>query len=141
MASFNKCFLMGNLTRDPELRYTPSGAAVADIGLAVNNAYKTKSGEKREEVLFIKCVAWGKTAEVVAEYLKKGSSCFIEGRLKPNDWEDKEGKKRHEIDVVVETVKFLGGGKGASGTGNAKPAQAAPGEIHSGGEGEDEVPF
>ena len=94
MASLNKVLLIGNLTRPPELRYTPSGTAVADLRLAVNRNYSTQSGEKREEVCFLTVVVWGKQAESCGEYLDKGSQVFVEGRLQTRDWEGKDGQKR-----------------------------------------------
>lgn len=94
MASFNKVLLMGNLTRDIEVRHTPSNQAVARIGLAVNRKYRTKDNEEREETTFVNCEAWGKTGEIMAQYLRKGSPVFIEGRLKLDQWEDKDGQKR-----------------------------------------------
>lgn len=109
MASYNLVVLVGNLTRDVELRFTPKGSAVAKIGLAVNRTWKDESGEKKEEVSFIDCEAWGKTAEVIAQYHKKGSSILIQGRLKMDTWEDKQSKeKRSKLKVVVETFSFIG---------------------------------
>ena len=94
MASLNKVLLIGNLTRPPELRYTPSGTAVADLRLAVNRNYTTQGGEKREEACFLTVVVWGKQAESCGEYLDKGSQIFVEGRLQTRDWEGKDGQKR-----------------------------------------------
>ena len=108
MASLNKVFLIGNLTRDPELRYTPNGIAVVSLGLAVNRRYKDKMGELKEEVLFINASAWNKQAEVCNQYLKKGRPVFIEGQLQSRSWEGKDGQKRTTIDVRVERVQFLG---------------------------------
>ena len=108
MANLNKVFLIGNLTRDPELRYIPSGAAVADIGIAVNRSFTKKDGEKSEETLFVKVVVWGKQAESSAKYLSKGRPVFIEGRLQSRSWEDKDGQKRSTMEVVAERVQFLG---------------------------------
>ena len=108
MANLNKVFLIGNLTRDPELRYIPSGAAVADIGIAVNRSFTKKNGEKSEETLFVKVVVWGKQAESSAKYLSKGRPVFIEGRLQSRSWEDKDGQKRSTMEVVAERVQFLG---------------------------------
>jgi len=117
MASFNKVMLMGNLTRDVELRQTPNGnQSVANFGIACNRKFKTQSGEEREEVTFVDCEAWGRTGEVMKEYLSKGRPVFIEGRLKLDSWEDKEGKKQSKLRVVVENFQFIdsksGGGSG-----------------------------
>jgi len=106
-ASFNKVLLMGNLTRDPELRYIPSGTAVSTFDLAVNRVYKAQSGEKKQETSFIRTVVWGRRAEVCAEYLKKGSSVFVEGRLRSRSWEGKDGQKRNTIEVIANNVQFL----------------------------------
>src|SRR5262244_1981111 len=134
MASLNKVFLMGNLTRTPELRYTPSGTAVADLRLAVNRNYTTQSGEKRDEVCFLTVVVWGKQAETCSEYLDKGSPVMVEGRLQTRDWETKDGQKRNVVEVVADRVQFMGRGKAA--------ATAAVSEaVESMGEAEDEVPF
>ena len=109
MASLNKVFLMGNLTRDPELRYTPKGAAVAQFAIAVNRRFSVE-GEQREEVTYVDIVAWAKTAEVINEYLKKGSPIFIEGRLKLDQWDDKTtGQKRSRLQVIVESFQFING--------------------------------
>src|ERR1700752_1833324 len=101
MASFNKVILVGNLTRDPELRYTPKGTAVAKIGLAVNRAWKSESGEMKEEVTFVDIDMFGRTAENVAQYMRKGSPLLVEGRLRLDTWEDKQtNQKRSRIGVV-----------------------------------------
>ncbi|MCM8815109.1 MAG: single-stranded DNA-binding protein [Candidatus Omnitrophica bacterium] len=107
MASLNKVFLIGRLTRDPELRYTPSGSAVASFRLAVNREYTTKEGNKRVENCFVNLVVWGKKAEVCAEYLKKGSLIFVEGRLSFREWETQDKEKRSAIEVNVENFQFL----------------------------------
>jgi single-strand DNA-binding protein len=118
MASLNKVMLIGNLTRDPEIKYTPKGTAIAEIGLAVNRTYSTESGEKREEVTFVDVELWGRTAELAGEYLKKGRPVFIEGRLKLDTWDDKQtGQKRSKMRVVGETMQFLGGREGGGGGG------------------------
>lgn len=114
MASLNRVLLIGNLTRDPELRYIPSGTAVTSFTLAVNRVYKTPSGEKKEEVSFIRVVVWGKMGEVCAEYLKKGSSCFVEGRLQSRSWDAPDGQKKSITEVNALNVQFLGGRPGAS---------------------------
>ena len=118
MANFNKVFLMGNLTRDPELRYTPKGQAVAKLGLAVNRRYTTESGEAREEVTFVDVDAWGKQAEVISQYCKKGRPLFVEGRLKLDQWDDKTtGQKRSALRIVLEGFQFIGGAQGEGGGG------------------------
>ncbi len=107
-ASFNKVLLLGNLTRDPELRYIPSGQAVTTFTVAVNRSYAAATGEKKEEVSFLRIVVWGRHAEVCNEYLKKGSSVFVEGRLQSRSWEAQDGTKRSTVEVVAQTVQFLG---------------------------------
>ncbi|MEN3942203.1 single-stranded DNA-binding protein [Prosthecobacter sp. SYSU 5D2] len=115
MASLNKVMLIGNLTRDPEVRYTPKGSAVCDMAIAVNRRYLTDSGERQEEVTYLDIVLWGKTAELAGQYLAKGRSVFIEGRLQMDTWEDKAtGQKRSKIRVVAENMQFLDS-KGAGG--------------------------
>ena len=108
MASYNKVLLVGNLTKDPELRYTPQGAAVANLRLAVNRRYKDKNQELKEEVCFITAVVWNKQAETCNQYLHKGSSLLVEGRLQSRSWEDNTGAKRNVIEVRAERVQFLG---------------------------------
>jgi single-strand DNA-binding protein len=113
MASFNKVLLLGNLTRDPQMRYLPSQQPVTEFGLACNRKYKTQSGESREEVTFIDCTAWGRTAEIINQYCTKGKPIFVEGRLKYDTWEDKNGGgKRHKLTVTVENIQLLGGRDG-----------------------------
>jgi single-strand DNA-binding protein len=128
MASFNKVILVGNLTRDPELRYTPKGTAVAKIGLAVNRVWTTETGEKKEDVTFVDVDAFGRTAENVAQYMRKGSPMLVEGRLKLDQWDDKQtGQKRSKLGVVAESVQFLGSPRSAEGTAApAAPRAAAP---------------
>jgi len=121
MANLNRVFLIGNLTRTPELRYTPSGTAVADLRLAVNRNYTTQGGEKREETCFLTVVVWGKQAESCGEYLDKGSPIMVEGRLQTRDWETKDGQKRSVVEVVAERVQFMGRSKSA--------AASAPGGV------------
>ncbi len=123
MANLNKVFLIGNLTRDPELRYIPSGAAVTDIGIAVNRSFTKKDGEKGEETLFVKVVIWGKQAESSAKYLSKGKPVFIEGRLRTNSWEDKDGQKRSAMEVVAERVQFLGSPQGSGSSVAPMPSE------------------
>ncbi|CCQ91316.1 Single-stranded DNA-binding protein [Nitrospina gracilis 3/211] len=114
MASVNKVFLLGNLTRDPELRYTPSGAGVASFGLAVNRRYKV-GNENKEEVCFVDITVWGKQGENCVEYLSKGSQVMIEGRLQFRSWETDDGQKRNKLDVVANNVQFLGKPGGGAG--------------------------
>ena len=150
MATFNKVILLGNLTRDPELRYTPQGAAVCEFALALNYQYTNKqTGQKVEEVSFIDIVAWGKTGEICAEYLKKGRPVFIEGRLTLDRWETPDGQKRNRMRVTAERVQFLGGGGGAGGGGGPRAgagvspeAEAPPPDITDAAAPADEdIPF
>lgn len=166
MASFNKVILMGNLTRDPEVRYTPSGTAVSEVGLAVNRTWFDKqSNQKREEVTFVDVTLWGRQAEVAGEYLGKGRGVLIEGRLQLDQWDDKEtGQKRSKLRVVGENMTMLpgrgdggqrgGGGQnfnagggapaGNSGPASNTPATSAGGGFESGGGSappNDDVPF
>ncbi len=127
MASLNKVFLMGNLTRDPELRYTASGTAVADLGLAGNRRYTNGGGELKEDVLFITVVAWGKQGEAAAQYLGKGSPVHVEGRLQSRSWETKDGDKRVTFEVVAERLQFLG--RKPEGAGTPDAADAPPEEV------------
>ena len=113
-ASFNKVLLMGNLTRDPELRYIPSGQAVTSFTVAVNRNYVATTGEKKEEVSFLRIVVWGRRAEVCNEYLKKGSPVFVEGRLQTRSWDAPDGTKRSAVEVIAQNVQFLSRG-GATG--------------------------
>lgn len=122
-ASLNKVLLMGNLTRDPELRYLPSGQPVTSFTVAVNRTYVAQSGEKKEEVSFIKVVVWARRAEVCNEYLKKGSPVFVEGRLQSRSWEAQDGTKRSTLEVVAQNVQFLSKGRG--GEGGASEAESA----------------
>jgi single-strand DNA-binding protein len=115
MASLNKVFLIGNLTRDPQLRYTPSGTAVADVGIAINRAWTGQDGQKHEEVTFVDVTLWARQAELASEYLAKGRPVFIEGRLQLDQWQDKEGQKRQRLRVVGERMQFLGAPSGRAG--------------------------
>src|SRR3982751_2816016 len=130
MASFNKVILLGNLTRDPEVRYTPKGSAVCDLGIAVNRVYTTEGGERREEVTFVDVVLWARLAEIAGEYLRKGRPVFIEGRLQMDSWDDKQtGQKRTRLRVVGESMQLLGGrpgGAGAADTAGETRQTAAP---------------
>ena len=108
MANLNKVFLIGNLTRDPELRYIPNGTAVATFTVATGRVYTMASGEKREETCFMRCVAWARQAELCGEYLSKGSPVFVEGRLQSRSWETPDGQKRSIVEVVIQNIQFLG---------------------------------
>lgn len=124
-ASLNRVLLIGNLTRDPELRYIPSGQPVTTFTIAVNRTYLSTSGEKKEDVNFLRVVVWGKRAEVCHEYLKKGSPVFVEGRLQSRNWEGTDGTKRNTVEVVAQNVQFLSRGTKPSG-----PSEAAGHEEH-----------
>ncbi len=148
MANFNKVFLMGNLTRDPELRATQSGTQVAKFGLAVNRKFTT-NGQSREETCFVDLTAFGRTAEVIAQYCTKGKPLFVEGRLEFSTWQTQEGQKRSKLAVIVENFQFLGSAGAATGDGG-RGGSAAPssGGDDGGGFGEGfgestegEIPF
>jgi len=132
MASLNKVFLMGNLTRDPELRYVPSGTAVAKFGLAVNRSYTAQGGEQKEDTCFVDIVTWGKTAENCANYLSKGKPVFVEGRLQFRSWETEDGQKRSKLDVVAQRVQFLWG---------PKVEETPETEVTEETEADDDIPF
>lgn len=134
MASVNKVMLIGNLTRDPEVRYTPKGSAVADLGLAINRYFTLENGEKREETTFVDVVLWGRQAELAQQYLSKGRPVFIEGRLQLDSWEDKTtGQKRSKLRVVGEVMQFLGSPKDGSGGGGGGGYQGDSGSGGGGG--------
>src|SRR6202047_2442877 len=129
MANLNRVLLIGNLTRDPEVRYTPKGTAVAEIGLAVNRIYSGEDGEKKEETTFVDVTLWARQAEIAGQYLKKGRPVFIEGRLQLDSWDDKQtGQKRSRLRVVAENLQLLGGrGEGdPGGTSGSPPAARRP---------------
>ena len=151
MASFNKVILLGNLTRDPEVRYTPKGTAVTELGMAVNRVYTAENGEKREETTFVDVTLWGRTAEIAGEYLKKGRPVSIEGRLQLDTWDDKQsGQKRSKLKVVGEGLQLIGSRPGGGGGGggdeegssaprsskSTPPPKAVPSEPD-----DDEIPF
>lgn len=123
MANLNKVFLIGNLTRDPELRMTPKGTAICSFGLAVNRQFRDDAGGTREETTFVDLEAWGKTGELVSKYLTKGSPAMIEGRLRFDSWESKTGEKRSKLKVVVDNVQFLSS-RGSGGEGAPAPADS-----------------
>jgi len=151
MANFNKVILAGNLTRDPELRYTPKGTAIARFGLAVNRRWKSETGENKEEVTFVDVEAWNKQAEVVAQYLKKGQPFLVEGRLKLDQWEDKNThQKQSKLKVVLEGFSFLASNRsdsvapvGAAPAAAAAPPTEAPAspEAEAPEPEQDDVPF
>lgn len=124
VSSYNHVVLMGNITRDIELRYIPSGTAVADIGIAVNEKRKTAKGDWVEEVSFFDCVLWGRTAEVANEYLKKGSQVLIDGRLKQETWETPEGQKRSKVKVICEKMQMIGSKQDGNRSESASPEQS-----------------
>ncbi|MEO6597346.1 MAG: single-stranded DNA-binding protein [Planctomycetota bacterium] len=149
MANFNKVILMGNLTRDVELRHTQSGMALAKFGMATNRKW-SQNGEQKESTCFVDLTAWGKQAELLSQYVKKGSQLFVEGRLEYSTWETPEGAKRNKLEVVVENFQFLGsarsgGGEEGSGerrSGGAKKAPAAGEAQAAGGEVDyGDIPF
>jgi single-strand DNA-binding protein len=142
MPNFNKVFLMGNLTKDPELRYTAGGAPVANLRMAINRVYQSKTGEKKEDVCFVTVVVWQKQAEAVGEYLKKGDPLFVEGRLQSKSWETEDKQKRTTIEVVAERVQFLNRGKGASSDSFAEAGEdegTPQGPAQAGSE--EDIPF
>ena len=149
MASFNKVILLGNLTRDPEVRYTPKGSAVCDLGIAINRSYTLDSGEKREEVTYVDVVLWARLAEIAGEYLKKGRPIFIEGRLQLDTWDDKQsGQKRSKLRVIGETMQLLGGrppGAGGGGSEGGEPRSSKttppPPKAGAAAPDDDEIPF
>ena len=155
MPNYNKVLLMGNITRDIELKYTSGNMAVAQIGVAINRRFKTKEGETKDETTFVDCEAWGRTAEVMQQYLGKGKPVFIEGRLKLDQWQDKEGGNRSKLKVVIESFEFIdsrGGGQsgggdaaGASAPPSSRPAAASKQPAYTGPQheplGEDDIPF
>lgn len=145
MANFNKVILAGNLTRDPELRYTPKGTAVCKITLAVNRTWTSESGEKKEDVTFVDIDAFARQAEVISQYLKKGRPVLVEGRLRYETWDDKQsGQKRSKLGVVLENFQFLdSGNRGGDGGGSApapRPAAAAPASAPAPAPASDEPP-
>ena len=133
MASLNKVLIIGNLTKDPELRYTPSGIAVVNLRVAVNRKYKDKTGEAKEEVCFITVTAWDKQAEVCNQYLKKGRPVFVEGRLQSRSWEGTDGQKKNTIDIRAERVQFLGSPRDGGASPSA-PADEAAADFRPGAE-------
>ena len=122
---FNKVILMGNLTRDVEVRTTPSGQSVANFSLAVSRSWKGQDGQQQEQTSFINCVAWGKPGEIIAQYVKKGDPLLVSGRLDQRSYDDKDGNKRQAVEVVVEDFNFVGGGRGGDDSGASAPRNAS----------------
>jgi len=147
MASFNKVILMGNLTRDPELRYTPKGTAVAKLGLAVNRSWRNADGQQQDETTFVDVDAFGKQAETLGQYMQKGRPILIEGRLKLDQWEDKNtGQNRSKLGVILEKFSFVAGGGGQAGGSTNAPQSSAPPPTSDvppfeDGPSDDDVPF
>jgi len=128
MANLNRVLLIGNLTRDPEIRYTPKGTAVADVGLAVNRVLNTEEGERREEVTYVDVVLWARLAEIADQYLKKGRPVFIEGRLQLDSWDDKQtGQKRSRLRVVAENMQLLGSRSESEAAASTTTPRRSPG--------------
>ena len=145
---FSKAIIVGNITRDPELRSTPSGAQVCGFSVAVNRTYKDNSGANQETVSFIDCSAWGRAGEIIAQYAKKGSGILVSGRLEQRSWEDKEGQKRSRVEIVVEDFNFVGGngdggnsGGSRGGSSAAAAADVAPDDISDEPIDLSEIPF
>ncbi|HYE15917.1 MAG TPA: single-stranded DNA-binding protein [Pyrinomonadaceae bacterium] len=149
--SFNKIVVVGNLGRDPELRYTPQGTAVCSFTMATNERRKDKAGEQQDVTTWFKVTVWGKQAETVSKYLSKGRSAYVEGRLHVEEWTDRDGKTRHTLEVNASDVQFLDGGSGVEGIPvrqTSQPATPAAARAASGGRGgsapqieDDEIPF
>ncbi len=144
MASVNKVILIGNLGRDPELRYTPGGQPVANFSIATSESWNKKDGSGREErTEWHRIVAWGRTAELCAQYLSKGRTVYIEGRLQTREWENKEGQKQRTTEIVANTVQFIGGPGGGGAPRSGPPGGGAPagGGFEGGPPPDDEIPF
>jgi len=144
MPNFNKVYLMGNLTRDPELRTTTSGTPVCQLGMAVNRTYKNSNDEKQEETTFVDIEAWGRQAETISKYVVKGNPLFVEGRLKLDTWESNEGEKKSRMKVVLENFQFMGqrgegGAYSSDSVPEARPASSAPSQKSE--DIEEDVPF
>ena len=138
MANMNKVILMGNLTRDPELKELPSGNKVCDFSLAVNQSYTTQSGEKREDTIFVELSAFGRGGEVIHQYTRKGSPLFVEGRLRYDSWTNDQGEKRNKLNVIVETFQLLPDGK--HGGGDSAPTNKPDPETGAGTSGGSGLP-
>lgn len=150
MTALNRVIIAGNLTRDPEVRYTPSGTAVGDVGVAISESYRNKAGELVETTCFVDVEVWGRQAETTAEYLSKGSPVLIEGRLRLDQWENQQGEKRSRLKVRADRVQFLSGGNRKGGSqekdhtentgGHQNPPNHVPDDV-DGVEDEDDLPF
>lgn len=137
MASFNRVILAGNMTRDPQLSYLPSNTPVCEFGLAINRRFRDKDGNQRDEVCFVDVQAFGRTAETINQYFKKGSGILVEGRLRMREWTSKEGQKRSKLDVVVDQFSFIdSGGGGGSGSGGRPGGASGGGYRQQGGSGQ-----
>ena len=150
MASLNKVFLMGNLTRDPEVRHTPKGTAVGDLAMAINLTYRAQDGTEKEEVCYVDVVVWGRQAETCRDYLSKGAPIFVEGRLQLDQWEGPEGEKKSRLRVRADRVQFLsrgGSGGGARGTrsegrsGRERSSESPAPKAPAADPADDDVPF
>jgi len=141
MANFNKVMLIGNLTRDPQLSYTPNQTAVVDFGLATNRRWTGQDGSQRDETCFVDCRMFGKRAEVVNKYCKKGNSLFVEGRLTFDSWEAQDGSKRSKLRVTVENFEFIGGGSGGGGQNQGGQGAGAAYQGSQQQAGDDDIPF
>ena len=148
MASLNKVFLMGNLTRDPEVRHTPKGTAVGDLAMAINLTYRAQDGTEKEEVCYVDVVVWGRQAETCRDYLSKGAPIFVEGRLQLDQWEGPEGEKKSRLRVRADRVQFLsrggGGGRGSRAEGGAtreRGSESASPKAPAAEPADDDVPF
>jgi len=126
MASFNRVIVAGNLTRDPQLSYTPSNTSVCEFGMAVNRRWRDRDGNTKEEVCYLDLTAYGRQGEVINQYMSKGRPILVEGRLRYSQWTNKEGQKRSKLDVIVENFTFLGGGQGGGGRGGEHERGGAP---------------
>ncbi|NLE59950.1 MAG: single-stranded DNA-binding protein [Planctomycetes bacterium] len=125
MANYNRVILAGNLTRDPQLSYTPSNTPVCEFGMAINRRWRDRDGNQKDEVCFVDLTSYGRQAETINQYMKKGNPMLVEGRLRFRQWTNKEGQNRTRLDVVVENFTFLGGGGGGGGRAADRPAAAA----------------
>ena len=141
MANFNKVILLGNLTRDPQLSYTPNQTAVVDFGLATNRKWTGQDGQARDETCFVDCRMFGKRAEVINKYLKRGNPLLVEGRLTFDSWTAQDGTKRSKLRVTVVEFQFIGGAAGAPDSQSAQPMSHAADETGSGSVGDDDIPF
>ena len=142
MANFNRVFLMGNLTRDPQLSYTPNQTAVVDFGMATNRRWTGQDGSQREETCFVDCRMFGKRAEVINKYCKRGNPLFVEGRLTFDSWEAQDGTKRSKLRVTVENFEFItGGGAGSGGAGQTRQSTDSMDSKGPQQAGEDDIPF